>query len=75
MAADAGRNRNETAGAGDYGARPRPPNGRTMPPAVNRTMTPFEWLLLVTLSLLWGGSYFYNAVAVKALPALKEAKG
>ncbi len=40
-----------------------------MPPAVNRTMTPAEWALLVTLALLWGGSYFYIAIAIKVLPA------
>jgi drug/metabolite transporter (DMT)-like permease len=41
-----------------------------MPPAINRHMTPTEWALLVTLSILWGGSYFYVGVAVKALPPL-----
>ncbi len=41
-----------------------------MPPAINRTMTPAEWALLVFLGLLWGGSYFYNAVALTALPPL-----
>jgi drug/metabolite transporter (DMT)-like permease len=40
-----------------------------MPPAINRTMTPAEWALLVTLALLWGGSYFYIAIAIKVLPA------
>lgn len=39
-----------------------------MPPAIDRTMMPGEWALLVALSLLWGGSYFFNAVAVAALP-------
>jgi drug/metabolite transporter (DMT)-like permease len=33
-------------------------------------MTTTEWGLLILLSLLWGGSYFYNAIAVKALPPL-----
>jgi len=41
-----------------------------MPPALNRTMNPLEWGLLLTLALLWGGSYFYNAIAVQALPPL-----
>jgi drug/metabolite transporter (DMT)-like permease len=41
-----------------------------MPPAINRTMTPTEWALLIFLALLWGGSYFYVAIAVKALPPL-----
>jgi drug/metabolite transporter (DMT)-like permease len=33
-------------------------------------MTLIEWALLLTLSLLWGGSFFFNAVAVTALPPL-----
>ena len=40
-----------------------------MPP-INRTMTAAEWGLLIALGLLWGGSYFYNAVALTALPPL-----
>jgi len=40
-----------------------------MPP-INRTMTAFEWLLLVGLSVLWGGSFFFNRVALDALPPL-----
>ncbi|NQV82401.1 MAG: DMT family transporter [Rhodospirillales bacterium] len=31
-------------------------------------MSPFEWGLLVALSLLWGGSFFFTGVAVKELP-------
>lgn len=27
-----------------------------------------DWLMLVALSVLWGGSFFFNAVAVKELP-------
>ena len=38
--------------------------------AINRQMTPTEWGLLLGLALLWGASYFYNGVAVKALPPL-----
>ena len=41
-----------------------------MPPTINRTMTPTEWALLVTLALIWGGSFFFNAVALTALPPL-----
>lgn len=37
---------------------------------INRTMAPGQWALLVTLSLLWGGSFFFNAIAVAALPPL-----
>ena len=33
-------------------------------------MTPFEWLLLLLLSLLWGGSYFFVGVAVDELPTM-----
>jgi drug/metabolite transporter (DMT)-like permease len=33
-------------------------------------MTAAEWGLLIFLSLLWGGSFFFNAVAVTALPPL-----
>jgi drug/metabolite transporter (DMT)-like permease len=29
-----------------------------------------EWAMLIALSLLWGGSFFFNGVAVKALPPL-----
>jgi drug/metabolite transporter (DMT)-like permease len=31
-------------------------------------MTPVEWAMLVGLSAVWGGSFFFNAVAVAALP-------
>lgn len=38
------------------------------PPEINKTMSPFEWGLLITLSLLWGGAFFFTGVAVKELP-------
>jgi len=38
--------------------------------ATNRPMTAFEWGLLLTLSVLWGGSFFFVGVAVKELPPL-----
>jgi hypothetical protein len=38
--------------------------------AARMTMTPREWGLLGLLSLLWGGSFFFVAVAVKELPPL-----
>jgi drug/metabolite transporter (DMT)-like permease len=41
-----------------------------MTTAVNRSMTRLEWGLLLTLSLLWGGSFFFVGVAVKELPPL-----
>ncbi|MBL6951029.1 MAG: DMT family transporter [Alphaproteobacteria bacterium] len=31
-------------------------------------MSPLEWGLLVTLSVLWGGSFFFNGIAVRELP-------
>ncbi len=34
----------------------------------NKSMTPLEWGMLLALSLLWGGSFFFNGVAVKELP-------
>ena len=33
-----------------------------------RVMGPVEWLLLVTLSVLWGGSFFFAKVALAELP-------
>ncbi|MEZ5870919.1 MAG: DMT family transporter [Nitratireductor sp.] len=38
--------------------------------AINRSMGKAEWAMLITLSLLWGGSFFFNAVAVRELPVL-----
>ncbi|MGA8259534.1 MAG: DMT family transporter [Arenicellales bacterium] len=36
--------------------------------AVSKTMGPVEWSLLIILSVLWGGSFFFVAVAVHGLP-------
>jgi drug/metabolite transporter (DMT)-like permease len=33
-------------------------------------MTPLEWAMLIALSVLWGGSFFFQGVAVRELPAL-----
>ena len=41
--------------------------------ATQRAMTAREWGLLALLSLLWGGSYFFVAVAVTDLPPLTLA--
>jgi drug/metabolite transporter (DMT)-like permease len=38
------------------------------PVPVNRTMSIREWSMLVALSLVWGGSFFFNAIAVRQLP-------
>ncbi|WP_051777165.1 DMT family transporter [Pseudorhizobium pelagicum] len=40
------------------------------PTNVNRAMTTGEWGLLVALSILWGGSFFFTGVAVQELPPL-----
>jgi len=40
-----------------------------MKPEIN-AMTPYEWLLLTILSIVWGGSFFFVGVAVEALPPL-----
>lgn len=42
------------------------PPPMTPPPA--RSMTPVEWAMLVGLSVLWGGSFFFTRVALDALP-------
>jgi drug/metabolite transporter (DMT)-like permease len=39
-------------------------------PATIRPMTAPEWTLLVVLSILWGGSFFFVGVAVQELPPL-----
>lgn len=41
-----------------------------MPSPTYRTVTAAEWGLLLTLSLLWGGSFFFTGVALRELPPL-----
>ncbi len=43
-----------------------------MPP-INREMTALEWAMLIALSLLWGGSFFMQAIAVTELPTFTIA--
>ena len=38
--------------------------------AVKRAMGPVEWGLLLLLSVLWGGSFFFSKIAVGELPPL-----
>lgn len=38
--------------------------------AANASMSATQWILLLTLSLVWGGSYFFVGVAVDDLPPL-----
>jgi len=37
---------------------------------IKTSMGVFEWSLLIVLSILWGGSFFFNGVAVSSLPPL-----
>lgn len=37
---------------------------------VGQRMGASEWVMLVVLSVLWGGSFFFNGVAVRELPPL-----
>ena len=43
-------------------------NGGMQMKTINRSMGLVEWLLLIVLSILWGGSFFFIGVAVDALP-------
>lgn len=40
----------------------------SQPAPTSRPMTPLEWAMLVALSAVWGGSFFFNGVAVRELP-------
>src|SRR5262245_27258460 len=47
-----------------------------MPPSPKPlSMSPGDWLLLVVLSTLWGGSFFFAKVAVPEIPPLTLALG
>jgi drug/metabolite transporter (DMT)-like permease len=35
---------------------------------INRTMGTAEWAMLILLSIIWGGSFFFYAIALKELP-------
>jgi drug/metabolite transporter (DMT)-like permease len=37
---------------------------------INTSMSAIEWAMLLALSVLWGGSFFFVGVAVKELPTL-----
>lgn len=37
-------------------------------PPINRSMTALEWMTLTALAAVWGGAFFFNAIAVKELP-------
>jgi drug/metabolite transporter (DMT)-like permease len=38
--------------------------------SIAKQMGPREWLMLIALSILWGGSFFFVGVAVKELPPI-----
>ncbi len=42
---------------------------------INRAMGPLEWALVILLSILWGGSFFFNEIAVRELPTLSVVVG
>ena len=45
----------------------------TQPPSASSAQAAMgaqEWAMLIALSVLWGGSFFFNGVAVKELPSL-----
>ena len=44
-------------------------------PTINASMTFHEWGLLLALSILWGGSFFFNGVAVRELPTFTIVVG
>ena len=44
-------------------------------PSGRLAMSATDWLLLVTLSVLWGGSFFFAKLAVLELPPLTVALG
>ena len=39
-------------------------------PATNNSMSAIQWIMLLTLSLVWGGSYFFVGEALGDLPPL-----
>lgn len=41
-----------------------------MSPAGNRSMSAPEWAMLLILSVLWGGSFFFTGIALSGLPPL-----
>lgn len=46
------------------------PGANPMSPSTQQSMTPADWLLLGGLSILWGGSFLFIAVAVREVPPL-----
>ncbi|MGB2410497.1 MAG: DMT family transporter, partial [Candidatus Puniceispirillaceae bacterium] len=44
-------------------------------PTINHQMHALEWGMLLLLGVIWGGSFFLNAVAVRELPVLTIVLG
>ena len=44
-------------------------------PPINRQMRALEWGMLALLAIIWGGSFYLNAVAVRELPVLTIVLG
>ena len=40
---------------------------------INATMGAYEWLMLLTLAAIWGGSFFFIEVALAAVPPMTLA--
>lgn len=43
--------------------------------SINRQMTAGEWVMLLTLSMVWAGSFFFNGLAVRELPTMTIVLG
>ncbi len=56
----------------------RSPSARlpsTLAPSPQQRLTGTDWLLLIALSVIWGGSFFFAKVAVQELPPLTVVLG
>jgi len=47
----------------------------SLPPPISLRMSATEWLMLIGLSVLWGGSFLFQKLAVGGLPPLTVALG
>lgn len=50
-------------------------NNTPTPTSSNQSMSLVNWGLLILLSVLWGGSFFFNGVAVQEMPVLSIVFG
>lgn len=49
--------------------------GETLKHTINKIMRPIEWFLLIILSIIWGGAFFFGKVAVAELPPFSIVLG